>query len=174
VGVQLLNSLIGEHPTSLSGYEFAWWCTNGATSEINQSGSWSRRGVDDDVNVYSWARDAVDEILGGLEDEFDVLQALTDIELTDEVGQTLQDVFELYRVPSAARADILSNMVESEDTTAYGIHAAITAAANSSDLSADAVTHLLDIGGAYPRAITSRCGACHRVHPLGHSAHSHN
>lgn len=162
-GVQVRNSLTGTGTTNLNGYLFAWTCTNGMTSQLVGSGNWSRRGAGAGDEVYEWARSAVDEILGGLEHEFEALDQLPQIELEGEVNDAVRDIFERYAVPMRARESIIQFLVETDDLTAYGLHAAITQSANLSDASPELVERMLEIGGSLPHALASRCEACHRV-----------
>lgn len=162
-GVQLHNSLAGEKPLSLEGYLFRWWCTNGAISTHAQSGKWNRRTGGQGDEVYEWARHAVDEILSGLDHEFEALDALANTPIEGDVNQALEDVFRTYRVPLAVRENIIQEMVNSDDLTMYGVMQAITQAANHDDLPESARNTLMEIGGDLPRANHERCPACRRL-----------
>ena len=146
VGVQIRNSLVGAASTSIEGYLFAWFCTNGCTTQLASSGKWSRR-TQDDAEIYDWAREAVDEVLGGLEHELDKVQSLVDIPVRDNVVSVMESVFSRYNVPRSARSEITEELVESDDTSMYGVLQAVTQAANHSGMSDSAVTSILDIGG---------------------------
>lgn len=163
LGIQIKNSLVGETPLAINGYLFAWWCTNGCTSTHASSGNYNRRSMGQGDEVYEWARNSIDEILGGLESEFDGVQALTNVPIEGEVNEVLASVFSEYRVPLAAREHIISEMVETDDLTAYGLMQAVTASANHSDMSADSRDALMQIGGALPHTMAAgRCSACNR------------
>ena len=146
VGLQLRNSLVGAASTSIEGYLFAWWCKNGCTTQLASSGKWSRR-TQDDAEIYEWARESVDEVLGGLEHELDKVQSLVDIPVRDNVVSVMESVFSRYNVPRAARSEITEELVESDDTSMYGVLQAVTQAANHNGMSDSAVTSILDIGG---------------------------
>lgn len=169
-GIQIRNSLSGEKPLTLEGYLFCWWCTNGAVSTHAQSGAWNRRsGGQDDDSVAEWARHAVDEILGGLEHEFDAIDELatTPIPFTTadgapDAGAALVDVFEQYRVPLESREAIIEQMVNQDDMTMYGVMQAVTQAANG-DVRENVRQSLMEIGGDLPRANATRCGTCRRI-----------
>lgn len=163
LGIDVQNSLTAEAPTTVRGYLFAWWCTNGATSTHASSGSYSRKGSPTEAEALEWAKASVDDILGGLEHELDSVEQLIDIPIEGEVNATLHDIFTRYKVPAGAREDIISELVESDDLTMYGVMAAITQAANHSGLSAPLVARLLEVGGDLPGAATGRCGSCHRL-----------
>lgn len=163
-GVQVYNSLVGEKPTSLSGYLFAWWCTNGAISTHASSGNYNRRtqgGTQDEL--LEWAQASVDEILGGLEHEFDAIEELTTVKLGDDVSGTLTDIFTMYKVPVAMREQIILSLVESEDNSMYGVMNAITQAANGDGVHDHVRQTLMEIGGNLPAATTGRCAACKRL-----------
>jgi hypothetical protein len=164
VGVNFTNSLVGELPTQLDGYLFAWWCTNGAIDLHSSSGKWSRRGAAGD-DVYEWAKAAVDDVLGGLEPSLDAVQALVDVPLEGEAMQVLRDIFEQYRVPAPQREEVIKFMVDNDQLNMYAVMNAITQAANRADVPQEQVRTLMEIGGDLPRAIHHRCDGCHRMLP---------
>ena len=170
-GLVLNNSLTGEVATSQQGYLFRWWCTNGATS-THASGHYNRRILGQGDEVFEWARAAVEDILGGLEHEFEALEELAntpipniDTNPDDAVSLALTDLFETYKVPVSAREAVIDNMVNSDDFTMYGLMQSVTQAANSEDLSEPLRARLMDIGGDLPRANSERCAACRRLMP---------
>lgn len=166
VGLQIRNSLIGEERTSIDGYLFRWWCTNGAIDTHATSGVWSRRGGAPEAEVYEWARSAVDDVLGGLEPALDAVQAMVDIPIDGQANDVLRDVFEHYRVPLPERAKIIERMVEAGgDLNMYTVMNAITAVANDSQMEAGHIENLLRMGGDLPHAASSRCEACRRLLP---------
>jgi hypothetical protein len=163
VGVELRNSIIGEKPLSLRGYLFAWICTNGATSVHASSGNYNRRTMGQGTEVYDWAKGQVDAILSGLEHELEAVTDLTSVELDGSVSQVMQSMFERYRVPLASREQVIENLVDSDDLTAYGLMAAVTEAANTDDLPFGQVASLLEIGGDLPHSMSDRCKSCNRL-----------
>ena len=164
LGLDIRNSLTGKSPLTLSGYMFAWWCTNGAISTHASSGNYNRKTQGQDVNeMLDWARQAVDEILGGLEHELDAVQELTTIQLGDDVAAVLQDVFTRYKVPIKQREGIMDRLLDSDDLTMYGLMQAITSGANDIDLDPAIVQALMTIGGDLPAVASSRCTECHRI-----------
>ncbi len=165
VGVQFRNSLTGSDKTSIDGYLFRWWCTNGAINTAATSGVWSRRGNATSGDVYEWARIAVDDILGGLEPALDQVQSMVDIPIEGHANEVLRDVFETYHVPVPERTRIIENMVEAGSLTMYSVMQAITAVANNSDLDPAHVENLMRLGGDLPRAAHSRCDSCLRLMP---------
>lgn len=154
-GVHLSNSLIGKSQTSLETYLFRWWCTNGATSVMEGVGTWSRRGEHETQDVYEWATNAVDEVLGGLETQFDRVQALTSLNAAGNVQDVVQEIFERYSVPVSQRQGVLDTLVEAENLSMYTIMNAITQTANEEGLSADRVDKILRITGALPNTTFS-------------------
>ncbi len=166
VGIQLKNSLIGEERTSIDGYLFRWWCTNGAIDTRNTSGTWTRRGGGPDTEVYDWARTAVDDVLGGLEPALDAVQDMVAIPIEGHANDVLRDVFDHYRTPLPERARIIENMVEAGGRlNMYTVMAAITQVANDTSLEPSHIENLLRMGGDLPHAATSRCDACRRLMP---------
>jgi len=156
-GLHLSNSLIGKSQTKLETYLFRYWCTNGATTlmtdQNNQPlGVWSRRGDHDDTDVYEWAASAVDEVLGGLEGQFDAVQALTRLNVAGNVGDIVAEIYDTYNVPVSQRKAVNQVLIEAENLTMYTIMNAITQTANEDGLSADRVDKILRIGGAIPGA----------------------
>lgn len=164
-GIQLKNSLTGEDKTSIDGYLFRWWCTNGAIDTHATSGAWTRRSGGNDADIYEWARHAVDEVIGGLEPALDAVQDMVGISIEGNANDVLRDVFEHYRVPVAERTRIIENMVEAGDLTMYSVMAAITQVANTTTMDPAHVENLLRMGGDLPHAAQSRCDGCRRLLP---------
>lgn len=149
-GVHLSNSLMGKSQTKLETYLFRWWCTNGATTVMDGVGTWSRRGDHQTDDVYEWARGAVDEVLGGLESQFDRVQALTSLNVAGNVGDIVAEIFDTYNVPVSQRKGVLDTLIEAENLSMYTVMNAITQTANEEGLSPDRVDKLLRITGALP------------------------
>jgi hypothetical protein len=172
VGLQLRNSLAAESPLALNGYLFRWWCTNGAVSTHNESGNYSRRTGGQSDSVYEWAEAAVEEILGGLEHEFDAIDELANSPVPNrtendeaDIAEALTDVFGTYRVPLTARESIIHEATNTVDPTMYGVMQAITQAANDPRLSEPLREQLMEIGGHLPADNSTRCEACRRILP---------
>jgi hypothetical protein len=179
-GVALTNSLTGvSHPgTSLHGYLFRWWCTNGCTDTLANGSRLSRRTIADPADAYAWARSTVDEILGGLESTFDHIQELADIPVGGgegsqnvEVGRVLGDLFTAHSVPEREQARIMAQMAElGGDLSLYDVQQAITFAANDDSVSPRTADRLLELGGYVAHASHDRCdgtipGGCHQLLP---------
>jgi hypothetical protein len=163
-GISVRNSLVGETPTSVQGYLFAWWCTNGSINTHAKSGKYNRRTQgQEEAEVYQWAKQSVDGILGGLEHMLDAVEDLTTTPVEGEVHAVLADIFKEYRVPQKSRESIITSLVEIEDLTMYGVMNAVTQAANVPGVDDKAITALMEIGGDLPRATSSRCEHCHRL-----------
>lgn len=162
VGIDIRNSVTGAESLELKGYLFAWWCTNGATSTHASSGKYRRKPTVDSTDAYDWARHVVDEVLGGLEGELDQVESLPNIPLDGELNATLAGVFDRFKVPQRAREDVIANLVESDDLTAYGLMNAITQAANDDEMSPAAVSALLTAGGNVAHVMGDRCPTCHK------------
>lgn len=151
-GLHLSNSLIGKKQTALEAYLFRWWCTNGATTTLEGVNPWSRRSDGQNEDVYDWARDSVDEILGGLEFAFDQVQALTQLNVAGNTADVLREIFRDYEVPVSQRDSIMARLLESENLTMYSIMQAITQVANEADMEPRRSDRLMRIGGAIPTA----------------------
>jgi hypothetical protein len=165
-GVQLSNSLTAEIQTGVSGFMYRMLCTNGMIDVSASADSWSRRsGGQESEEVYAWAQEAVDNVLGGLESSFDQVQALTNMPLEGEVGAAARDVFEQHRVPMRARERIINELVETDNLTMYGLMNAITAAANG-DVRPEEQQLLMAVGGEIVQH-AERCDSCHRILPEG-------
>jgi hypothetical protein len=163
-GVQILNSLIGASQTSIDGYMFRYWCSNGAIDiAANSASKWSRRsGGQDENDVMEWARAAVDDVLGGLEATLDKVQAMTEMNIEGNAMAVLEEVFNTYRIPGQARQLVLANMVDEDNLTMYALMQAITAAANHPDVNPQHILGLLEAGGALPHQAADRCDSCQR------------
>jgi hypothetical protein len=164
LGVQLKNSLTGCTQTSFDGYLFRWVCTNGQIDQRASSGSYTRRKDATRDEVYAWARQSVDDVLGGLEGALDAVQALTQVGIDGNLADTLRDVFEHYRISLQHRPRIIRYLESYHgEITMYVIMNAITQVANDMSLEASTVDSLLRVGGDLPYTAENRCGACHRM-----------
>jgi hypothetical protein len=164
VGLQIMNSLAGEHPTSIDGYLFRFWCTNGCVDTHASSGTWSRRAGQSE-EVYEWARAAVDGVLGGLESSLDAVQVMADTSIQGETVDVLRDVFTRFRVPVPQRTAIINSMVDETNLSMYSVMQAVTAVANQADVSPETADRLMTIGGQLPYAVAGRCDSCRQLLP---------
>ena len=149
-GVQVNNSLTGEVGTSVDAIALRWICANGMVDVWNTSGRWNRRTGDQD-EIYDWARAAVDEILGGYDELFPLVDSLNHIHLQDQTASTIAALFDRYGIPRAVRAEITDNLVNSTDNSVYGVMNAITQAANNPELSPNVVGMVMATGGRLAR-----------------------
>lgn len=170
MGIQIMNSLIGQSQTSIDGYMFRWWCTNGAIDTLNNSGKWSRKsGGQGEEDVMEWARQSVDSVLGGLEGTLDKVQAMADINIEEDSARAiLEEIFNTYRIPGQARQLVIDNMVDETNMTMYSVMQAITAAANHPDVDPKHIVGLMECGGSLPHTAQERCNACHRFTATAH------
>lgn len=166
-GIQLVNSLTGLEQTQINGYLFRYWCTNGAIDTRTSANSiWSRRGANGRNDaVFEWARDAVDEVLGGLEGALDGVQSMTDIHLDGMTRETMNEMFREYGLPGNLRNTITNNMINESNLTMYSLMQAVTQAANNADLSPTDVNRLMLVGGDIP--VAAETGVCNADHPCG-------
>lgn len=169
LGLSLRNSLIGKptEPTSIEGYLFRWWCSNGAIDKRASSGRWNRvTGSQDKQAVYDWARASVDEVLGGLETAFDSLQEMARKPLGNDAQQIVRDTFRANKIPLRDRELIMRNLLTStENVTAYTLMNAITAVANLDDRDSTDRLRLMSAGGELPHLLADRCEVCHQPIP---------
>ncbi len=149
---------------------FRYWCTNGCTTELGEVGKWSRRVNGQQDDVYAWARDSVDEILGGMEHRFDEVQALARLGVAGNTADILTEIFKNYEVPVSQRDDIMLALLEVENLTMYSIMQAITQVANQDDMDDRRRDRLMRIGGAIPTEQFDTLKA--KVWREGHSAKS--
>lgn len=166
LGVQFTNSLSGSSrsPLSVSGYLFAWWCTNGAVSNHATSGNYSRRTGGQDIDeIVDWVEESTAQVLNILPEELDDIEELTTISLAGELNDTVSDIFEHFKIPTGAREGIMDELVESNDMTGYGLLNSITQAANNHEWADRVTKHVMQVGGAIPHVLGSRCNSCHRL-----------
>jgi hypothetical protein len=164
-GIQWRNSQLGLKPTTIDGYLFRWRCTNGMTDTLVTSGKFSRRDSAD-TDVYGWARESVDQILGGLEHVLDGVEATTAIPVEQDVSLVLDDLFRQHKVPGSLQAEVIRNMAEvGGDLSMYTILNSITQVANDTSLSPASVEKLMQTGGHVAHSADLRCGSCRRVRP---------
>jgi hypothetical protein len=168
-GVHLFNSAVGKGQTTLESYMFRWWCTNGCTTEMGEVGKWSRRVNGQQDDVYGWARDTVDEILGGMEHRFDEVQGLARLHVAGNTGDILREIFARYQVPVSQRDTIMASLLDEPDNlTMYSIMQGITRTANEDDMEDGRRDRLMRIGGAIPTEQFDTLKA--RVWREGHTA----
>lgn len=169
LGLNLRNSLVGAptDQTSIEGYLFRWWCTNGAIDKRATSGRWNRtKGGQDPQAVYDWARESVDEVLGGLETAFESLQAMARTPLGSNAQQIVRDTFRAHKIPLRDRERVMSNLLtSSENVTAYTLMNAITSVANLEDRDFTDQQRLMAAGGDLPHVLADRCETCHQPIP---------
>lgn len=162
-GVQLKNSLTGDHPTVVNSYLFRWWCTNGAITKGAGTGAYSRRGAASQrEEVYDWIGRSVEESLSALEGEFDRIQAMTTEPIEGEVRAAIDNIASRYKLSSVIREAIANEMMETPDVTMYGLMNAVTRAAQSRGLSNALREQLMGIGGDFVYG-AGRCDSCHSV-----------
>lgn len=170
IGVQILNSLIAERMTSISGYLFRWWCTNGAIDlNASESGStWDRRAHGNEDDVYEWARRSVDNVLGGLEHTLDKVQEMVYVDVDEGVVEVAREIFKQNQIGLDAQGVVMENLARSKNLSMYAVMQAITAAANAANLDPRHALTLMEAGGTLPYMSHSFCSACHQI------THSHN
>jgi hypothetical protein len=168
-GIHLSNSLSGKKKTSLEAYLFRWWCTNGCTTNFAEAGIWNRKLQGQNEDVYEWAAESVDEILGGLEHRFNEVQALTQISIAGNAGDVAREIMDQYSIPISQRTTITDALLEQPTLTMYGMMQAITQVANTHDISAGRADDLMRIGGELPTAsfdpLKARIYAEGQLHP---------
>jgi hypothetical protein len=164
VGIDYRNSLTGLRQTSVRGYLFRWWCTNGCIDTINASPNFSRRGQTED-DAVAWASVTVDEVLAGLEPMLDNVQGLTAQPVTGDVRGMLEGLFDDNGITVADRHRVIGEMAEDDEMTAYSLLNAVTVTANLPDLDYRAVDRLMGMGGHIVSSHSRRCdlGKVHRV-----------
>lgn len=150
-GISMTNSLTGKSKTAIEAYMFRWWCTNGAIREHDDVGSWNRKlSGQEEMAVYEWAAQAVDEILGSMDGIFDSIQALNNIKLKGATADVLNKVFTDHKVPVTQRNTIQENLINSNEITMYSLMNAVTEQANNPTLSPERIDKMLRIGGSLP------------------------
>lgn len=169
-GIRITNSPVGRDKTAVEGYTFRYTCTNGNICVGADGGEWSRRAGQGE-EVYQWAAQAVDAVIGGFESELDAAQALVGERIEGEAADVLQDLYEHFKLPVPVRDAVTENMVEVTDLTMYNLQAAITEVANDPSLSFGTSEQLMRVGGFVSHAVASRCGSCHQILRRGHRPH---
>jgi hypothetical protein len=177
-GLSLRNSITGLKQPRLDGYLFRWWCTNGSIDTLATAGALARRSVATPEEAYEWARHSVDSVLGGLEHSLDAVQELAGAVVVNNstpegahrLRTVLDDLFQMYAIPTASRELITANIAElGGDITLYDIMNAITVTANvgGEALSPRSVEQIMTLGGHIAHAASSRCHECYRLMPEG-------
>ena len=163
-GISVRHSQSALFPTSVEGYLFSWWCTNGSIATHAASGKFDRRSHEADLSVLGeWLTEKIEDISVDMPHQFEDIAALTGISLKGEMTEAADSVFKRYRVPTVAREAVLANLVESDDWSAYGLMNAVTQAANPSDVDEKLRNLLFRAGGDMAAAFSNRCDTCHRI-----------
>lgn len=150
-GVSMTNAITGKKQTAIEAYLFRYWCTNGAITRMPDMGIWRRNAAGtEESEVYEWARNSVDEVLGGLEEQFDQVQALAHLTIAGNTSDILRELFKRYNVPVTQRDQIMANLLEMESLSMYAVMNAITSIANDANLEPARVERLMRIGGDIP------------------------
>lgn len=154
-GIHFSNSLMGKTQTSIEAYLFRWWCTNGCTESPGDIGTWSRKSNgSEEGELYYWAREAVDEVLGGMEDRFDQVQRMTKIDVSGgRTSDVLKEVFSSNSVPVAQRDRIQERLLGADSLTMYTVMNAISEEANNPDIDPNHADRLMRITGDIPNVI---------------------
>lgn len=152
-GVHLSNSLIGKTQTSVDSYLFRWACTNGAITRLNDLGAWNRRHeAASEIDVYSWAKLAVEEILGGMEERFTEIQNLAYVSIGGNAAEALREIYTEFNVPVTQRSLINEQLLSANNLSMYTVMNAITQTANEDGLDPDRADRMMRIGGFVPAA----------------------
>jgi len=168
-GLHLSNSITAKKMTSVEAYLFRWWCTNGATEEAGSVGKWNRRTNGQEDDVYLWAQENVEEVLGGLEHRFDQVQALTNLSVDGtKTAEVLKEIFSQYDVPVSQREQIKDQLIQAPELNMYTVMQSITEVANTENLSDARADRLMRIGGDIPTAVFDTLKA--KVWREGHMA----
>lgn len=150
-GISMTNSLTGKSKTAIEAYMFRWWCTNGAIRENDDVGTWNRKlSGQEEMAVYEWATQSVDEILGGMDGIFESIQALNNIKLKGATADVLKKVFTDHKVPVTQQNTIQDSLLESNEITMYSLMNAVTEQANNPTLTPERIDKMLRIGGSLP------------------------
>lgn len=165
-GIAVHNSMTGEvdTPLSVSGYLFAWWCTNGSTTTRAHGETFTKRAVGTEwEDVSDWLEASTFSTLEVLPEELDKVEELTRMNLAGELGSTAQQVLRSFDLPASEMDAVRDFLIEGDDLSGYGLMQAITQAANDPDLPDAKVARILDAGGAVAHSLVDRCGTCHQV-----------
>ena len=163
VGLHVYNSLRGKGQTQIGGYLYRYACTNGAQDMFNKGDTWNRKSDGQGDDVFEWAKEQVDGILGGLEHSLDKVQELTTIDASDSYVQVLIDLYNEYGIPAKDRLEIDYAANSADNITMYSVMQAVTQAANFQGLKPAQVDRLLRAGGNLPHTAHNRCEACHHA-----------
>lgn len=150
-GIHISNSLIGKTQTSVEGYTFRWANGAGATSAV--SVPWNRRHeAASEVDVYTWAKHSAIDALDIMEKNFDDIQLLTSLDISNNTVELLRDIYTEFNVPVTQRSLITEAMIGVEERTMYSLMNAIIETANEAGLDPDRVDRMMRIGGYVPSA----------------------
>lgn len=146
-GIEVANSATGAKQTVVSGYLFSLSSTAGITDVEHEAGGFKRRGSTPEA-AYAWTAEAVEGILGGLEDGFNGLQVLTASEVTGDYQKVLEQLFRESPVAKELKLRILADLEDRDgDLTMYDLADAVAGAANLDGTTWREVRSLHDLAG---------------------------
>lgn len=163
-GLAVTHSVGGYSSTSIEGYLFAWWCTNGSITTHAASGKYDRRSKTGEWDDFvEWMDGLIEDIRYDMPAQIEAVKELPSINLKGEMSEAADAVFARYKVPTQARNDILTALIETDDWSAYGLMNAVTQCANPSGVPENVRELLFRAGGDMAFAFSDRCATCHRL-----------
>lgn len=155
LGVALSNSMNGKALTRIESYFFRWWCTNGMIEEIGEIGRWNRRSDGSDGELLlEWVNSTVEDITGGMEERFDQIQRLTNVDVSaGRTGPVLKELFKDYSLPVPVKNGIQERLLASESLSMYNVLNAITAEANAESVNDEHADRIMRLGGSIPQTV---------------------
>ena len=159
-GVQVQNSIMGEHTLEISPYVFRQWCSNGAISARHLR-KWSRR--DEVGSLRPWVGESVREAWGALDEEFEKIGNLASIRVDGNLETVLRSMFHDYGIPRKIQEEISQRAEVDKPKTMYDIYNIVTRiATHNPDLKPIASRRMQLVGGLVVRN-GERCSTCHRL-----------
>ena len=164
-GIDLQNSIIGEHKIEIAPYICRAICVNGAIVYENIS-QWSHRS-DSNEPISPWVRNATQGSLGALNGEFDRIKHLTEVGVEGHVPDTLASLFRKFGIPVRTQKEIVAEAATQNGgagpKTMYDLYNSLTKVGTySSRLSSSGARSLQSIAGSFTREI-SLCPQCHQM-----------
>lgn len=160
-GVTIDHSPVGERATSIEGYLFRLWCSNGAVMK-EKGGSISRHLASDVAKVKGKFLSAVEEVTGKLEGNFRLL-AETGTKAAPTADKVLRSLSLLGKKVPAKIADRFREIVDiNPPQTYYEMLNLLTFLAHEYGDSPRVVRRIEETGGAMIQHHNS-CGSCGRL-----------
>ena len=149
-------------PLEIASYSHRLICTNGAVSTVTNA-RFRPSGDEDAQN--DWLDLAITQAIAAANDEFDRIDRMREISLSDRLSAFLESAVSEFAIPNSVRPAIMEAVIEQQPQSLYDMYNIITdLASNSDEFSVDAsIASRLMASASLMTAHPDMCDTCGRV-----------